>query len=149
MKVQDIMQTNVITISPNTEIKEIAKILCDHHISGVPVIDLFGNLIGIVSEGDLLHKETNPRVPDAVGFLGALIYYRGVKRYESDLKKLVALKASEIMTQEVITIDKNATIEEAASLMINQNVKRLPIMDNGKLIGIISRKDVIKVLLED
>ncbi|EHL06043.1 CBS domain protein [Desulfitobacterium hafniense DP7] len=149
MKVQDIMQTNVITISPNTEIREIAKLLCDHHISGVPVIDLFGNLIGIVSEGDLLHKETHPRVPEAVGFLGALIYYRGVKQYESDLKKLVALKASEIMTHEVITLDKDASIEEAASLMINHNVKRLPIMENGKMVGIITRKDVIKVLIEE
>lgn len=149
MKVQDIMQTNVITVSPNTEIKEIAQLLCEHNISGVPVLDFFGNLIGIVSEGDLLHKETNPRVPDVVGFLGALIYYRGVKQYESDLKKLVALKASEIMTQDIITINKGATIEDAASLMIKHNVKRLPVMENGKMIGIISRKDVIKVLLEE
>lgn len=149
MKVQDIMQTNVISISPNTEIKEIAKVLWENHISGVPVIDLFGNLIGIVSEGDLLHKETNPRLPEVVGFLGALIYYRGVKQYESDLKKLIALKASEIMTQDVITINKDVTIEDAAALMIKRNVKRLPVMENGKMIGIISRMDVVKVLMED
>lgn len=149
MKVMDVMQTNVITISPNTEIKDIAKTLYDNRISGVPVIDLFGNLAGIVSEGDLLHKETNPRIPDAIGFLGALIYYRGVKQYESDFKKLVALTASEIMTQNVITIGKDATIEEAATLMINRNVKRLPVMENGKMIGIISRMDVIKVLMEE
>lgn len=149
MKVMDVMQTNVITISPNTEIKDIAKTLYDNRISGVPVIDLFGNLAGIVSEGDLLHKETNPRIPDAIGFLGALIYYRGVKQYESDFKKLIALTASEIMTQNVITIGKDATIEEAATLMINRNVKRLPVMENGKMIGIISRMDVIKVLMEE
>jgi CBS domain-containing protein len=149
MKVMDIMQTSVITIQPDTEIKEIARTLFENKISGVPVVDSSGKLAGIISEGDLLHKETNPRIPDVIGFLGALIYYRGVKQYDSDFKKLIALQASEIMTRDVITINKDATIEEAATLMINRNVKRLPVMENEKMIGIISRMDVIKTLIED
>jgi CBS domain-containing protein len=149
MKVMDIMQTSVITIQPDTEIKDIARTLFENKISGVPVVDSSGKLVGIISEGDLLHKETNPRIPDVIGFLGALIYYRGVKRYDSDFKKLIALQASEIMTEDVLTINKDATIEEAATLMINNNVKRLPVMENKKMIGIISRMDVIKTLIEE
>lgn len=149
MKVIDIMQTEVVTIKPNAEIKEIARALYENSISGIPVVDSSSKLVGIISEGDLLHKETSPRVPDVVGVLGALIYYRGVKQYDSDFKKLIALQASEIMTKDVITIAKDAKIEDAASLMINRNVKRLPVVEDGKLIGIISRIDIIKTLMED
>jgi len=112
-------------------------------------VDSYGNLVGIISEGDLLHKETSPRIPDVVGILGALIYYRGFERYDSDFKKLIALKASEIMTTEVATVQRHATIEDAASLMINKNVKRLPVVEDGKIFGIVSRMDIIKTLMED
>jgi len=149
MKVKDIMQTTVITIQSDTGIKEITKVLSQNNISGVPVVDASGDLIGIVSEGDLLHKETNPRIPNAVGVLGSLIYYHGVKQFESDFRKLTALQASQIMTKEIITINKDAEIEDAASLMVNKNIKRLPVVEDGKMIGIISRIDIIKTLLED
>lgn len=150
MIIKDIMRTNVITVNPDTEIKEIARTLYENNISGVPVIDSNEKLVGIVSEGDLLHKETNPRAPQAFGFLGALIFYRkSVKQYESDFKKLIALTASEIMTKKVITIPKDAPIEDAASAMINNNIKRLPVVEDGKLIGIVSRMDIIKTLIED
>lgn len=149
MKIMDIMQTNVITVQSDTEIKDIARTLFENNISGVPVVNSSGKLVGIISEGDLLHKETSPRVPDVVGFLGALIYYRGVKQYESDFKKLIALQASELMTSDVVTIQKDAKIEDAAYLMINRGVKRLPVVEDGKIIGIVTRMDIIKTLMED
>ena len=148
MKVLDVMQTKVITIRPDMEIKEIAKTLYDNKISGVPVVDSNSNLVGIVSEGDLLHKEANPQPPSVFGILGALIYYRGVKEYDSDLKKLIATQASEIMTSKVVTINKEASIEEAASLMVNKKIKRLPVLEDGKIIGIVTRMDIIKTLME-
>ncbi|HBV86170.1 CBS domain-containing protein [Desulfosporosinus sp.] len=149
MKVMDVMQTNVITIRSDMEIKEIARTLYDNRISGVPVIDSDGNLVGIVTEGDLLHKETSPQIPGVIGILGALIYYNGVKQYESDLKKLIASQASEIMTANVVIINKEASIEEAASLMVSKKIKRLPVLEDGKIIGIVSRMDIIKTLIED
>ena len=149
MKVMDIMQTNVITVQSDMEIKDIARTLFENNISGVPVVGSTGKLVGIISEGDLLHKETSPRIPDVVGVLGALIYYRGVKQYESDFKKLIALQASELMTSDVVTIQKDATIEDAAYLMINRGVKRLPVVEDGKILGIVTRMDIIKTLMED
>jgi CBS domain-containing protein len=149
MKVMDIMQTNVITVQSDMEIKDIARTLFENNISGVPVVGSTGKLVGIISEGDLLHKETSPRIPDVVGVLGALIYYRGVKQYESDFKKLIALQASELMTSDVVTIQKDATIEDAAYLMINRGVKRLPVVEDGKILGIVTRMDIIKTLIED
>lgn len=149
MLVQDIMQTNVITISPDATIKEISKTLVQNNISGVFVVDANNKLLGVVSEGDLLHKETNPRPPGAFGLLGAIIYYRGVKQYESDFKKLIALQASEIMTSDIIKISPEEKIEEAASLMVNKQIKRLPVMMDGEILGIVTRQDIIKTLMKD
>lgn len=149
MKVKDVMQTNVITIRMDSEIKEIAKVLYDNQISGVPVIDLDGNLVGIVTEGDLIHKEANPQIPGVVGILGGLIYYHGVKQYDSDLKKMIASQASEIMTSDVVEIDKDVNIEDAATLMVSKKIKRLPVIEGGKIIGIVTRMDIIKTLIEE
>jgi len=149
MKVKEVMQTKVITVSIDMEIREIAKILYENNISGVPVVDEAGNLVGIVSEGDLLHKKANPKLPGVVSILGEFIYYAGVKQYEYDLKKLFALKASEIMTPDVFTVGPAAPIEEAASLMVDHEIKRLPVLEDGKIVGIISRMDIMKTLIID
>lgn len=149
MKVVDIMQTKVITINTDATIREIAKTLYDNKISGAPVVDHAGNLVGMVSEGDLLYKETNPRPPESFGILGAIIYYRGLKQYNEDFKKLIAFKASEIMTTKVITIKKEASLMEVATIMRDRHIKRLPVMEDGRMIGIISRMDIVRSLIEE
>lgn len=146
MKAKDIMQKTVITIKPDTTIEEIAKILTDNHISGAPVVDDENKLIGIVTEGDLLHKETTPRLPGVLSILGAFIYYNGLDKHKEDFRKLAASKASEIMTTDVITVTEGAEINEIASIMINQSINRVPVIRNKKLVGIISRADIIKTL---
>lgn len=149
MLAKDIMKTNVITVSEDTTIREIAQVLTDNKISGVPVVNDEGNLVGIVTEGDLLHKEANPRIPRFFGLLGGIIYFGGVDQYKEDFKKLAALKASEIMTDKVITVAKDAEIGAIASLMVEHNIKRIPVTENGKIIGIISRADIIKTLAQE
>ena len=148
MKVSEVMQTEVKTIPADADIKAIAKILWENKISGAPVVDQNGKMIGVVSEGDLLHKETNPRVPDAIGILGAIIFYNGVKQYDNDFKKLIATNARQIMTKDVITISQEATIGEAATIMVNKKINRLPVVEAGKLVGIVTRIDIIKTLID-
>jgi CBS domain-containing protein len=87
MKAKDIMATQVITVNKKAAIEEIAKTLITNNLSGVPVVDDAGKLVGIVSEGDLLHKEMSPRLPEAINILGAIIFYSGVDRYAEDWKK--------------------------------------------------------------
>lgn len=146
MKAKDIMQKTVVTIKPDNTIEEIAKILTDNHISGAPVIDDDNNLIGIITEGDLLHKDTAPRLPGVLSILGAFIYISGLDKYEDDFRKLAASKASEIMTTDVITVTEGAEIKEIASIMVNDSINRVPVIRNKKLVGIISRADIIKTL---
>lgn len=146
MKVKEIMRSDVITVTKDMTIQEIAEVLVTHNISGVPVVDEAGSLVGIVTEGDLLHKESNPRIPKYFGLLGGLIYFGGVDQYKEDFKKLAALKAAEIMTSKVITVSGEEEVGEVATLMIDNNIKRIPVVENGKMIGIVSRADIVKTL---
>lgn len=146
MLARDIMNKDVITILEDTMIEEVADILTKNKISGLPVVNKAGKLVGMVTEGDLLHKETNPRTPGYLNILGALIYIGGVDKYKEDLKKLAATRASEIMTTDVIAVSGDATVEQVAAMMVNHNIKRLPVIENDALIGIISRADIIKTM---
>ncbi|HMM19902.1 MAG TPA: CBS domain-containing protein [Selenomonadales bacterium] len=147
MKAKDIMVQNVITVHRNATIKDIAKVLIDHGISGVPVVDDADALVGIVSEGDLLHKEANPRLPDYVNILGAVIYYNGVEHYREDFKKLMAGQAADIMTKKVVSVSEETDIMDIAQLMLERGIKRVPVVKDGKIIGIISRADIVKLLV--
>lgn len=148
MKAKEIMAKKVVTVGPRATIAEIAKVLVEHKVSGVPVVDKAGKLIGIVSEGDLLHKEVTPRLPDAINILGAIIYYNGVERFNEDFKKLMAGTAREIMSRDVITATEDVEITEIGELMLKHSIKRIPIVRDDMLIGIISRADMIKTLIQ-
>ena len=147
MKAKDIMNTNVITVNEDATIEEVARTLVDNNISGVPVVDDKGNVVGIVTEGDLLRKKANPRIPGFIGVLGGIIYYRGVEEYQEDFKKIAALKAKEIMSEDLVFVTEDTELEEVASLLLKHNIKRLPVLKDNKLVGIISRADIIKTLL--
>ena len=149
VKAKDIMKRDVITVKPEATIREIATILIENKISGVPVVDAGGKLVGIVTEGDLLYKENNPRIPEYINILGAIIYYRGVERYNEDFKKLMAGTASEIMTAKTIVVSEEESIEKIASLMIQHDIKRIPVVKGDQVIGIISRADIIQTLLSE
>lgn len=146
MKARDIMHTAVVTVKPEATIEEIARILVENKISGVPVVDDLGNVIGIVSEGDLLYKEVSPRIPDVVNVLGAMIYYNGITQYNDQVKKLMARTAKEIMTTKVVTVDEDTDLSKIGKIMIEHKIKRVPVIKDWKLVGIVSRSDMIKIL---
>lgn len=148
MKAKDIMQRKVLSIKKDVFIKEIAKILFENKISGVPVVDEEDKVIGIVTEKDLIIKEKKPSFPSYVEFLGSILFLEGVKKYDEELKKLAATTAEEIMTKDVHTITEDASIEEIANIMVDNSVNRVPVVDKGgKIIGIISRADMLKTIL--
>jgi len=146
MLAREIMNKEVITIQEDSSIEEVARILTENNISGAPVINKNGKIVGMVTEGDLLHKETNPRVPAFLSILGSFIYVSGVERYREDFKKLAATITSEIMTTELITVSGDVEIDDVADLMIEHNIKRVPVVEKDTIIGIISRADIIKTL---
>jgi CBS domain-containing protein len=139
--VRDVMTRSVVSVPLVASVKDIARALVDHRISGVPVVDVDGTVLGVVSEADLLVKEQGP---DAVHHrrLGRLIGDSRAARTQVD--KLEAITAHEAMTSPAITIGSGRPIHEAAALMTARRVNRLPVVDDGKLVGIVSRGDLVR-----
>ena len=139
MNVREVMSSDVITVGPETTLKEVASTLAEHHISGVPVVDEQGTVVGVVSEADILVKEEGPE-PRHEGLL-AWILGGGT----ADPDKLGARTAAEAMTAPAITIPVSGSVAEAARIMIHEGVKRLPVVDaHGTLHGIVTRSDLVR-----
>lgn len=142
------MTQELFTVQENASIEDIVRIIVEHHISGVPVVDASGCLTGIVSEGDLLHKGISPRLPNVINILGAIIYYHGLERYHEDVKKLLAGQAKDIMTGKVITVTEDDEVGDVAKIMLEHRIKLVPVVAGRKLLGIVSRSDLMRLLLK-
>ena len=150
MQVKELMMRDCISVNPEMTVEELAKLLLEHNLSGVPVVSGAGELVGIVSEGDLLHKECVPRLPNFINLLGAVIFYNGVDRFDDDFKKLMARQVSDIMTDHVLTVTEDTDVHDAARLMIEHKIRQIPVVgENNFLIGMVRRSDIIKLLLPD
>lgn len=148
MLIRDIMERNVHCVKEDMSIKDVALLLSKTGVSGVPVVDDDERVIGMVTEADLLQKEKEPRLPSYIDILGSIIYIEGVKRYERELKKLVATNVGEIMTRDVRYVYEEDPSETVAEIMVEDNINRVPVVDKDKkLVGIISRHDMLKLLL--
>src|SRR5579884_409847 len=139
MKVEDVMSTDVVTVEPGTPLKEVARILAERRISGLPVVTAEGVVVGVVSEADILVKERGP-VADHTGALGWLFDARGA----GDALKSQARAAGEAMTTPAITIAPYRPVAAAAQMMLEHGVNRLPVVRNDRLVGIVTRADLVR-----
>ncbi|MBM7557693.1 CBS domain-containing protein [Halanaerobacter jeridensis] len=147
MKASEIMTTNVVTVSPEDTVKEVAKVLTEEDISGVPVVE-DNELVGIVSEGDLVAHDKKLHFPNYVYFLDSVFYLESFEKFEQDLKKVAAVKIKDIMTEDVVTISPETTVEDIATLLTDEGINRLPVIEDGEMIGIVSRADIVKYMSE-
>ncbi len=148
MFARDVMSRDVITVTGETTIAEVARLLTEHNISGLPVVDGDGRVVGVVSEGDLIYQDKKLHTPAFLEILGGIIYLEDPKRVGRELQKMTAFKVVEIMTTKVHTVRENTPVQDIATLMLERNVNRVPVLDDkGKLSGIVSRQDIIKSLL--
>jgi len=137
MKVRDIMTTDPVKVTADTRLREAARLMVRHRVSGLPVVDEGGKLIGILSEGDFIRREAGRDRPHGVSLLDAVFG-------EGELQPVGAETVAEIMTRSVVTITQEATVGESARVKGRRNEKRLPVVDlEGELIGIVSRADVV------
>jgi CBS domain-containing protein len=137
-RIRDVMTTEVVTVDRITPFKEIAELLVEHKISGLPVIRLGRHLVGVVTEGDLI-KARDRRAAKRRNWTGML-------RYDTDRARYLRLTAEQLMTSPAISIHPDASIAAAARLMSSHNIKRLPVVDSdGTLVGLVSRRDLLNV----
>ncbi|MEA1921553.1 MAG: CBS domain-containing protein [Pseudomonadota bacterium] len=146
-KAQDIMTTPVITVTPNTGIKELARLLTSKHISGVPVVDDNGLLLGIVTETDLLFTEKPLHIPTFVTLLDAVVFFENPFKMDKDLKKLTASTVADLYSQDCLAVAGTTPTEEIAELMITQKVNILPVInEERKVVGIVSRTNMLSLI---
>lgn len=138
MRARELMTTPVVTVRPETPLKEVAEVMAAHRVSGVPVVDRRGELVGVVSESDFLTKLDTPRRPSGIRawVLRALGWRpRGEPRTAADL-----------MTTPVVTAGPDSTVRELAHLMATYDINRVPIVQDGRVVGIVTRADVLRTL---
>jgi len=143
---KDIMTKEVITVTTDITIEGLARILTKHDISGAPVVDEEGKLIGIVTESDLIKMEQRLHIPTVINIFDAVIYLGSSKKFEEDIKRMAATTVGDIFKKDVVTITESATIEEIATIMSEKNVHHLPVIKKGKLAGIVGKKDIVKAI---
>ncbi|MDR5659335.1 CBS domain-containing protein [Serpentinicella sp. ANB-PHB4] len=149
MLAKEIMNTEVISVTQDETVETVIKLLLEHNISGVPVIDKEEVVIGIVTEGDLIFKSKKLQIPTYFTILDSYIFLESTKNLEKDIKKMAAYKIKDIMTTEVFTVEEDATIEDVATLMTTKRVNRIPVTKDGRLTGIVSRRDIIKAYAQE
>jgi CBS domain-containing protein len=141
MKVEQVMSPEVVTVAPETSLKDVAELLVRHRIAGVPVCDADGRVIGVVSEADVLWKELGLRAgPRSI--LDRILELA----YEEE-ERAAATTAGEAMTSPAITVTPGAAVARAAELMIEHRVNRLPVVADGRLVGIVARADLVRAFI--
>jgi len=138
MRAKDVMTTSVVTIDPQVEIADVARILLENRISAVPVVDKAGSIQGILSEGDLMRRAD---CGSHRSWWLSLLADK-TKIYERDR----GTRAKDVMTRAVVSIDPETTISDIARILESKGIKRVPVVQNGKLVGIVSRADVLRGL---
>ena len=142
---KEIMTTDVIVANKNDSIADVAELLIKEKIGGLPVVDENNKVVGIISETDIMQKETTVGSPRVINFFQGLIFLDDMKKLEDDMKKIAAYKVEDLMSQEIVTVNENDTFDYIANIMIKESINRVPVVDkDNHLKGIICRYDIIK-----
>ncbi|MEW6267633.1 MAG: CBS domain-containing protein [Thermodesulfobacteriota bacterium] len=147
IKAVDIMSGRVITVRPDTGLRELAELLSIHRISGVPVVDPEGRLLGVVSQSDLVAQSKYPHIPKSITLFDWVIYLEGMGRFKAELEKMTGRRVEDIMSRQVVSVTPETPLEEVATLMTEKNVHTIPVLEDGRLIGVIGKLDIVRSFL--
>lgn len=145
--VNEVMSPDVVTLRPDQSVEEAADVLAGRKIGAAPVVDADGKLVGLLRDEDLIVSEANLHVPTAISFLGAdIVLPSSLHRFEHELKKAAGATVADVMTTEFETVKPDDNLEDLATLMHDRDVTHVPVVDDGKLAGIVARGDLVRFL---
>ena len=146
--VREIMDRDPVTVAPDTGVEEVVRLLQEHELPGLPVVDAPGRCVGIVTEADLVlpDDEGDLHIPHYVNLFGGTVFLEPLSRFEHRLRKAFASTAADMMTADPDTVGPETTIREAARKIHDTGHNRLPVVEDGRLVGLVTRLDVLGAL---
>ncbi len=148
LKAQDIMSREVITVNESATVRELASLFLAHNISGAPVVNLEGRVIGVVTESDLIFQNKKVHLPTAVAILDAFLFLERPEKMEKELKKIAGSKVGDICSLNLISVGPETELEELATLMAEKKIHTLPVMEGDTLVGVIGKSDIIRTIAQ-
>ena len=149
LPVRDVMTTEVVTFTPETTIEAAMTGLVEAGVDGAPVVDAAGTVVGVLSTDDLIVQDTRLHGPTVISILGAYIELpKWRKDFEEEFHKAAGSTVGEVMEDDPVTVGPDDTVETAATLMHDKDVSRLPVVEGGRLVGVIARGDVLRAIVQ-
>lgn len=148
--VATVMTSEVLAFSPTDTVSDAMDQLLDRSIAGAPVVDADGRVVGVLTTGDLIVQESRIHFPTIISIFGATLELPSAKRdFEDDLRRTLGSTVADVMQPDPITIGPDDTVEEAATLMHQHDISRLPVVGDSGLVGIVTRVDILRGIVED
>ena len=143
----EVMTRDVVSVRKETTIRELAELFTSRKISSAPVLDDQGDMIGIVTETDLVEQDKSLHIPTVISLFDWVIYLESGKKFEKELKKMTAQTVGEIYSTEVFTVAPGAPLSEVADLMTSEKVNTIPVVTGRKVVGVVARIDMIRTMI--
>jgi len=147
LKVKDIMTKEVMTVTAETTVMALAQMFAEKRISSLPVVAANGDLLGIVTETDLVEQDKNLHIPTVISIFDWVIYLESDKKFEKELKKMTGRTVGDIYSSEVVTVTPDTAVSTVADIMSSQRINALPVTEGTKLVGIVARIDLIRSMV--
>lgn len=145
---KDIMNPFVITVREEQSLRELAELFLERRISGAPVVDAEGRLIGVVTENDLIFTNKRLRLPRSIAILDAFFFLDNPEKMDREMRKIAGARVGDICSPDPITVRPDSTLEEVATIMAERRVHTLPVLAEGTLVGVIGKTDIIRSMLQ-
>lgn len=147
IRAKDLMQTDVISVTPDTEVSKAVSILLENHINGMPVVDEQGILKGIICQSDLIFQQKNLQVPPIITILDGIIPLASSKKLNQELQKMAATSVKDAMVTDPVTVSPDTALSELAGLMVEKHFHTIPVVEENKVVGILGKEDILKTLM--
>ena len=144
---RDIMTASPISVTVGTKVTDAAHLMLEHHFNGLPVVEEDGTLRGVLCQSDLVAQHKHLNMPSYFVLLDAIIPLSNPARFEEEVKRMAATAVEDAMSADIHTVTPDATLQEIAALMADDKYYTLPVVENGKLVGVVGKEDVLRTLI--
>lgn len=145
---RDIMTKEIHSVHPDTEITALAKMFVERNVNAMPVVNDAGELVGIVTQTDLVEQDKPLHIPTVISLFDWVIYLESPKKFTEAVRKVTARKVGEICSQDVVTCSPDTPVSTVASLMVDNKAYLVPVLSDGRLVGVVARLDIIRSMGE-